>query len=68
MLSLEITGEKKNGDVRPYISVDLGRQVHIVVYREVSLGVNLSSPFIMLPSGASSVKCLHLQKVSSSLK
>lgn len=60
MLSLEITGEKKNGNVRSYISIDLGRQVSIVVYREVNLGVNLSSPFIILPPGASSVKCLHL--------
>lgn len=60
MLSLEITGEKKNGNVRSYISIDLGRQVNIVVYKEVSLGVNLSSPFIILPPGASSVKCPHL--------
>lgn len=60
MLSLEITGEEKNGNVRSYTSIDLGREVSIVVYREVSLGVNLSSPFIILPPGASSVKCLHL--------
>lgn len=60
MLSLEITGEKKNGNVCSYISIDLGRQVNIVVYKEVSLGVNLSSPFIILPPGASSVKCPHL--------
>ena len=60
MLSLEITGGKKNGNVRSYISIDLGRQVNIVVYKEVSLGVNLSSPFIILPPGASSVKCPHL--------
>ena len=60
MLSLEITGEKKNGNVHSYISIDLGRQVNIVVYKEVSLGVNLSSPFIILPPGASSVKCPHL--------